>query len=258
METFEELLGFISHSNTQVRKIAIQNVMFYSKTEQYVAYIKANKGRVIRPICRLIGDQQVIASDAITTLINFSGDPELCQEMLECGVVDRTMEVLFFPQDDTDENAKKVLELCFILLANVTQQSEGIERLLKAKKGDKYEFNELYIRKLLYYFFSPRYSNMLNADLDHSKWIGNVLTNISRVEAGRSFIVDGEKKNLEVFKQFVPLLEAENAVRRGGAAGTIRNCLFLDAKHEAILKETTLLQTLLKRLVKGVSSACSE
>ncbi|KAF1729655.1 Protein HGH1 [Beauveria bassiana] len=74
----EELVGFITHQNPQIRLLATENLVPYSLSDPSI--FKVDDMRPIKNLKVLLNDHYKVAEYALSCLINLSGDPEV----LEC------------------------------------------------------------------------------------------------------------------------------------------------------------------------------
>ncbi|KAL8986570.1 MAG: hypothetical protein Q9177_004154, partial [Variospora cf. flavescens] len=77
----EELVGFLHHGNTQIRQIAAENLVPYSKTQPSI--FKNGQLTPIKDLKLLVKDYAPIAKIALTILINISTDPEILKSLSE-------------------------------------------------------------------------------------------------------------------------------------------------------------------------------
>ncbi|KAL8968566.1 MAG: hypothetical protein Q9197_004808 [Variospora fuerteventurae] len=89
----EELVEFLHHGNTQIRQIAAENLVPYSKTQPSI--FKHDQLTPIKDLKLLVKDyavpqwltrennRQPIAKNALTILINISTDPEILKSLSE-------------------------------------------------------------------------------------------------------------------------------------------------------------------------------
>ncbi|KAK4696053.1 hypothetical protein P7C71_g1807, partial [Lecanoromycetidae sp. Uapishka_2] len=77
----EELVEFLHHGNTQIRQVATENLVPYSKAEP--AIFKSAQLQPIKDLKLLVRDYPPIAKNALTILINVSADLEVLKLLAE-------------------------------------------------------------------------------------------------------------------------------------------------------------------------------
>lgn len=77
----EELVEFLHHGNTQIRQIAVENLVPYSKTQPSI--FSASQLTPVKDLKLLIRDYAPIAKNALTILINISSDAEVLKCLAE-------------------------------------------------------------------------------------------------------------------------------------------------------------------------------
>ncbi|KAI4187525.1 MAG: hypothetical protein L6R41_002771, partial [Letrouitia leprolyta] len=117
----EELLQFLDHGNTQVRQIAVENLVSFSATQPTI--FKVNQLTPVKDLKLLVRDYPAIANNALTILINLSTDAEILKFLAEDDAFLET--VLSRITNPKEPNAN----LLSMLLANLAK-SDSLSRLL--------------------------------------------------------------------------------------------------------------------------------
>ncbi|KAL8678423.1 MAG: hypothetical protein Q9186_005231 [Xanthomendoza sp. 1 TL-2023] len=122
----EELVEFLHHGNTQIRQIAAENLIPYSKTQP--AIFKTGQLTPIRDLKLLVKDYPPIATSALTILTNISSDLEILKSLAEDNVFLES--VLNRITNPKETNAT----LLSMLLSNLAK-SDSFERLLSLNRS---------------------------------------------------------------------------------------------------------------------------
>ncbi|MCJ1342896.1 hypothetical protein MMC31_001085 [Peltigera leucophlebia] len=122
----EELVEFLHHGNTQIRQIAVENLVPYSKTEPTI--FKTAQLTPVKDLKLLIRDYAPIAKNALTILINISSDAEILKSLAED---DAFLESVLLRITNPKEKTANDLSM---LLANLSK-SPSLERLLDLKRA---------------------------------------------------------------------------------------------------------------------------
>ncbi|KLJ07838.1 hypothetical protein EMPG_16692, partial [Blastomyces silverae] len=77
----EELVEFLHHGNSQIRQIACENLLEFSISQP--SLFKVHQLLPVRDLKLLVRDYTPIAKNALTILINLSGDEEVLKELAE-------------------------------------------------------------------------------------------------------------------------------------------------------------------------------
>ncbi|KAI4213185.1 MAG: hypothetical protein LQ351_004131 [Letrouitia transgressa] len=76
-----ELVEFLHHGNTQIRQIAVENLVPYSKAQPSI--FKSNQLAPVRDLKLLVKDYAPIAKHVLDILINLSTDHEILKFLAE-------------------------------------------------------------------------------------------------------------------------------------------------------------------------------
>ncbi|CAO1598640.1 MAG: hypothetical protein LQ349_001025 [Xanthoria aureola] len=121
----EELVEFLHHGNTQIRQIATENLVPYSKTQP--AIFKTGQLSPVRDLKLLVKDYSPIAHSALTILINISADPEILKSLAED---DLFLESIL----NRITNPKEANATLFAMLLSNLAKSDSFARLLDLKR----------------------------------------------------------------------------------------------------------------------------
>ena len=123
----EELVGFLSHNQANVRETAAAHVANLSGTPEGLAALKQCPA-LIQALAKISGDIPGVARNALSALINLAQEPGLIPQFEKCRIANRCAENL-------SETDYPLLQLDVILLANLTGCSEAITRELITARG---------------------------------------------------------------------------------------------------------------------------
>lgn len=205
----EELLGFLSSPSPPVKKAAVDIVRDYTGSEDGLQMLGKCCGVLLPSLSRLLAGKKEVSEPAAEALVNLSQNSDLAQKMVDTGVIETAMDILY------KENCE-ITGLLVMLLVNLTQLDSGIDSLLQS--GDE-KMKGLYIMKLVRSFCTSS-SERRGDPLEH---VASVLVNISKKEAGRKLLLDPKRGLL---KQIIRQFDSVSPLRKKGVSGTIRNCCF--------------------------------
>ncbi|PON57594.1 Armadillo-like helical [Parasponia andersonii] len=210
----EELVDFLYSPSPQVAKAAVDIVRGLTGSDDGLRSLANYANKVLPSLSRLLSAAKEISEPAAEALVNLSQNFDLAAKMVDMGIVQTAMDVLYKPDSS-------ISRLLVMLLVNLTQFDAGITSLLQT--GDE-KMQGLYYMKLVRSFC--RSSSEIKEDaFEH---VGSILVNISKNEAGRKLLLDPKRGLL---KQIIRQYDSPNSLRRKGVYGTIRNCCF-DAENE--------------------------
>ena len=170
----DELVQFLSHAQANVRQSAAQHVHQLTASPDGIEALSKCAG-LVPALARLTGDIQPIAQSALSALINLADVPHLIRPFETCGIVGRLSENL-------QQEEYPLMQLDIILLSNLTAKSEKIVNdLLAVRSG----------ATLL------ELATALKDDLEGAHetldCVTNIVTNVSRFQAGRQFLQNKQK-----------------------------------------------------------------
>ncbi|KAH8802725.1 DNA-binding protein-like protein HGH1 [Xylogone sp. PMI_703] len=232
----EELVDFISHGNTQIRQLAVENLVPYSTAQP--AIFKTNQLLPIKDLKLLVRDYKEIAKDAITILINLSSDPEIRENLASDNeFINSLLNRLTNPKEP---NAN----LLSILLANLGK-SDSLKSLLTLTRpipqplsttSQSSNNNTLAISQLLDIFVRGA-SGSYNPDADFD-YLAYLFADLAKhVEGRRYFLTKQDYDGVIPLTKLTVFTEHVSDVRRRGVASTIKNVAFEVDSHGAFLAE---------------------
>ncbi|OVA09028.1 FAM203 N-terminal [Macleaya cordata] len=205
----EELVGFLSSPSPQLKKAAVDIVRGLTGSEEGLQSLAHHSKIVLPALARLLGEPKEVSEPAAEALVNLSQNSDISAKMVEIGMINTAMDMLY-KQDSV------IKRLLVMLLVNLTQLDAGITSLLQT--GDE-KLQGMYVMKLVRSFCTS--SNEKRDDpFEH---VGSILVNISKMEAGRKFLLDPKRGLL---KQIIRQFDSASPLRKKGVSGTIRNCCF--------------------------------
>lgn len=205
----EELVGFLSSPSPAVTKAAVDIVRGLTGSDDGLQSL-GNYSKILLPsLSRLVAGNKEVAEPAAEALVNLSQNSGLAAKMIDMGMINVAMDVLYKP-------GSSISPLLVMLLVNLTQLDVGVTCLLQT--GDE-KMQGLYVMKLVRSFC--RSSD--EASEDPFEHVGSILVNISKQEAGRKLLLDPKRGLL---RQIIRQFDSPSPLRRKGVSGTIRNCCF--------------------------------
>ncbi|KAL3420115.1 hypothetical protein PVAG01_08614 [Phlyctema vagabunda] len=225
----EQLVDFISHGNTQVRQLAVENLVPYSLSQPEV--FKTNQLLPITDLKLLVRDYEKIAKDAITMLINLSTDREVVEFLAADKEFVNTL--LTRVTSPTEPNAN----LLAMLLANLAKWDD-LKSILTLERPAPKELgsNDRAFDQLLDLFVKGA-DGTYNKDAEYD-YLAYFFADLARHEEGRKYFVTKQS-----YDDVVPLTkltvftEHKSDIRRKGVASTIKNVAFEIPSHPAFLSE---------------------
>ncbi|RHY01187.1 hypothetical protein DYB36_002096 [Aphanomyces astaci] len=247
-----ELVEFLSNPRADVRQSAIQLTVGLTGTDSGIQQLI--KADAVKALCRLIGDMNAIARDAIHALVNITAThPGACENALKHDIVNRLMNQL-----DSDFQHK---DLSVMLLANVTTTPEGAKALVT--NDAKYSVREVILQNLTVRFLeSEPEPDGIDPTTNEPKWdddyqyVANVLANITQLEEGRAFLLrlrtkQGQPGQVQsLVHVLLPQVHSANVIRRRGIIQALRNLCF-DSDNHFFLYDTLDIVVHLQRRLAG-------
>ncbi|PBP28519.1 DNA-binding protein HGH1, partial [Diplocarpon rosae] len=241
----EELVEFVSHGNTQVRQLAVENLVPYSATQP--AIFKTNELLPVKDLKLLVRDYEVrssrevmkarpntlqkIARDATTILINLTAD----QDILEYLASDHEFVKILLGRvtNPSEPNAN----LISMLLANLAKYDE-LKDILAIERPAPQELasNNKAIDQLLDLFVKGADGTYNKAaDFDYLSYL---FADLAKHKEGRQyFLAKQEYDGVVPLTKLVVFTEHKSFIRRKGVASTIKNVAFEVDAHPAFLAE---------------------
>ncbi|KAF2291920.1 hypothetical protein GH714_036112 [Hevea brasiliensis] len=205
----EELVGFLSAPSLPVQKAAVDIVRDLTGSEDGLLSLSKYANIVISSLSRLLSQKKEVSEPAAQAVVNLSQNSNLAAKMVEIGMVQMAMDLLYKPDSS-------ITQLLVMLLVNLTQLDAGIKSLLQTEDE---KVQGLFVMRLVRSFCRSSSENR-DDQFDH---VGSILVNISQKEAGRKMLLDPKRGLL---KQILRQFDSTNPLRKKGVSGTIRNCCF--------------------------------
>ena len=192
--------------------------------------------------------------DLLGLLANKLGEAPLNED--EVGAISDEM----FSQLDMYSRNRKVVDLCLVVLSNLTVVEANCEIFVSKEVADGDTMDKVSASKRLESIiesFLKHNPQAEDGELDYTKreaviqadpWahVASVLCNLSRTGLGRKLIL---KVSNDYFPKIASQFRSLNIVRRQGCVGTIRTCLFDSEVHWWALHEAKILPHILYPLV---------
>ncbi|MCJ1405367.1 hypothetical protein MMC11_008594 [Xylographa trunciseda] len=241
----EDLVEFLHHGNTQIRQVAVENLLPYSKTQP--AIFKINQLTPVKDLKLLVKDYAPIAKNVLTILINISGDRDVL------GVVaddDAFLESLLLRITNVKEpNANEIA----MLLANMAK-SESIERLLTLKRDVPLGLSasKVAIDQLMDCFVKGAEGSWNpKADFDYLAYL---FADLAKFPSGASYLTTIQAyDNVHPLSKLLPFTTPPSSLpRRLGAATVLKNVSFSVSSHPTLLSSPlSVLPYILLPLASG-------
>ncbi|KAK9114196.1 hypothetical protein Syun_020993 [Stephania yunnanensis] len=205
-----QLLAILPSLGGMVKNSLEEIVVCCTRSLESKQTILTHSNHRVAYLYRLHGSNSSIefSEPAAEALVNLSQNLELSTKMVSLDMITTTLDILY-------KSESGITRLLIMLLVNLTQFDVGITSLLQIG----YEkIQGLYIKKLVRSFCTS--SSEKEDVFEH---IGSILVYISKIEAGRKFLLDPKNGLL---KQIIRQSDSASPVRKKGVSGTIRNCCF--------------------------------
>ncbi|KAK0112066.1 hypothetical protein ONS96_001327 [Cadophora gregata f. sp. sojae] len=225
----EQLVDFVSHGNTQVRQLAVENLVPYSLTDPTI--FKTNDLLPIKDLKLLVRDYEKIAHDATTILINLTADREILENLASDRDFVKTL--LGRVTNPAEPNAN----LISMLLANLAKYDELKDILtVEAPAPKELASNNKAIDQLLDLFVKGADGTYNKAaDFDYLSYLFADLA--KHKEGRRYFLTKQEYDGVVPLTKLVVFTEHRSDIRRKGVASTIKNVAFEIDAHPSFLDE---------------------
>ncbi|KAJ5834260.1 hypothetical protein N7447_000286 [Penicillium robsamsonii] len=224
----EELVEFLHHGNTQIRQIACENLVGFSTAQPEL--FKRHQLLPVRDLKLLVRDYIPISKNALTILINLSGDEEVLKLLAE----DEFIEDLLAKLTNVEEpNADEVA----MLLANLVKH-ENLQKLLtlKRKAPETVSTSDNAIDQLMDCFVKGAEGSLnKHANFDYLSY---VFADLSQTEKGRAYFTQRQDYDEVVpITKLTVFTEHKSDIRRKGIASTIKNVAFEVDSHPMLFDE---------------------
>ncbi|KAK5169396.1 Protein hgh1 [Saxophila tyrrhenica] len=233
----EDLVEFLHHGNTQVRQIAVENLVPYSTSQPSI--FKRHQLLPINDLKLLIRDYPQIAKNVLTILVNLSGEDGEVRAKLVSD--DEFLESLLKRVTDTKEPHA---DLQCMLLANLSK-SPSIPKLLSLQRPvpTPLSTSPFAIDQLLDCFVKGS-GGSYNKDANHD-YLSYLFADLAKHAAGREYFLTPRKEDEGIvpLSKIIVFTEHGSAIRRRGVANTIKNVCFDVPAHPRLLYSDTDLET---------------
>ncbi|KAG9673572.1 DUF383-domain-containing protein, partial [Aureobasidium melanogenum] len=224
----EELVEFLHHGNTQIRQIAVENLVGFSTAQP--SLFKYQDLTPIKDMKLLVRDYPPIAKNVLTILVNISSDEQILNSLAQD---DQFLETLYSRITNAkEENADEMA----MLLANLTKH-EHLKTLLTVKREvpKPLSTSPFAIDQLLDLFVKGQegsYNPKANFD-----YLCYVFADMSKYEEGRKHFLTPreEDENIVPLSKLIVFTEHKSTIRRRGVASTIKNASFDTDSHVKML-----------------------
>ncbi|GBC00941.1 hypothetical protein RclHR1_04000022 [Rhizophagus clarus] len=235
-EQLESLFEFLHDNNSNVRQIALKNLLGYTvSTSQYQQLFKSNNMRPIIDLKNLCKDDTIIAHDAYKALVNLTSDEEIRNEMND----DKFLKYLM----TTITNREAILaDLACMLLSNITK-NELISIKILSLNVEQIQHLSHSTRAMdqLVDVFIKGLNRNYNKEAEFH-FLASVFANVSVIPQGRRdfFLTSASYDNIAPISKLIIFTEHSNIIRRGGVISCIKNCCFETDYHLDMLSEENI------------------
>ncbi|RDW83981.1 protein HGH1 [Aspergillus mulundensis] len=225
----DELVEFLHHGNTQIRQIACETLVGYSASKPEI--FKRHQLLPIQDLKLLVRDYTPIASNALTILVNLSGDQEVLHKLASD---DNFIETLLVKV--TNPKERNADGIC-MLFANLAKSGQ-IKKLftLKRRSAQPVSTSENSIDQLMDCFVKGA-EGALNKHSNYD-YLSYLFADLSKLEEGRAYFTSRQDYDGVVpVTKLTVFTEHTSTVRRRGVASTIKNVAFEIPFHPTLFSE---------------------
>ncbi|KAL4959183.1 protein HGH1 [Aspergillus stella-maris] len=225
----DELVEFLHHGNTQIRQIACENLVGYSSSKPEI--FKRHQLLPIQDLKLLVRDYTPIATNALTILVNLSGDQEVLDKLAGD---DAFLETLLLKVTGNKERNADGISM---LLANFGK-SEKLKKLLTLKRRSAEPVsNSLYAIDQLMDCFVKGADGTLNRYSNYD-YLSYLFADLSKLEEGRAYFTTRQDYDGVVpVTKLTVFTEHTSTIRRRGVASTLKNVAFDIPFHSTLFSE---------------------
>ncbi|CAB4411873.1 unnamed protein product [Rhizophagus irregularis] len=232
-EQLESLFEFLHDNNSDVRQIALKNLLEYTiSTSQYQSLFKRNNMRPIIDLKNLCKDNTVTAHNAYKALVNLTSDDEIRKEMNDENFLKYLM--------TTITNREAILaDIACMLLSNITKNELICVKILSLNvQPIQYLSNSTRAMDQLVDVFVKGLNRKYNKEAEFH-FLASVFANVSMIPQGRRdfFLSSASYDNVAPISKLIIFTEHSNIIRRGGVISCIKNCCFEMDHHLDMLSE---------------------
>ncbi|KXS14969.1 DUF383-domain-containing protein [Gonapodya prolifera JEL478] len=229
-EQLEELFPFLRDPKQEVRKLAVEHVLSFSTSQQFIPVFEKSKKTVVRDLKKLLTDAPLVAHDALKSLINLSLNAPILTELRDESYLITLVTLTVVP-------TSVLADLACMALSNATKGSEIAAMLVKGrKKGGKTTSHVAALVDVFVKGEGKKYN--LKAEFN---FLANVFANVTVTSEGRALFLaepptqQGTETPVPLLADLAPFVEHPDIIRRGGVISTIKNCLFDISSHPSLL-----------------------
>ncbi|KAL4880514.1 hypothetical protein BJY04DRAFT_79527 [Aspergillus karnatakaensis] len=226
----DELVEFLHHGNTQIRQIACETLVGYSASKPEI--FKRHQLLPIQDLKLLVRDYTPIASNALTILVNLSGDQEVLDNL---ATDDAFLETLLLKVTNNKERNANGIAMLFANLA----KSDKIKRIFTLQRRSAQPVSSsLFAVDQLMDCFVKGAEGALNQHANYD-YLSYLFADLSKLEEGRTYFTSRQEYDGVVpVTKLTVFTEHTSTVRRRGVASTIKNVAFDIPFHPTLLSET--------------------
>ncbi|KAJ8297158.1 Protein HGH1 [Rhodotorula toruloides] len=237
-----ELFQFLADPQAPVRRIALATLLPYTAPDAPERKLFLRDSHV-EQIATMCADNELIAHDAISALINLSSMLEVVQRLHKLpGFVTGLVRLI------VDEKAL-LSDLACMLLSNMSKFDSVSRQILglrvpvgsKASTGEGEAAggtegeDEIAALDLLLEVFLRGEGKKYNPNANYD-FLASVFANVSLLPQGRAFLLATPDRSVEPpLAKIISFTEHPSTIRRGGVASTIKNAAFEKAGHTRLV-----------------------
>ncbi|KAI9726183.1 MAG: hypothetical protein M1828_001856 [Chrysothrix sp. TS-e1954] len=224
----EELVGFLHHGNTEIRRTAIENLVGYSKAQPSI--FKTDQLTPVKDLKLLVKDYPAIAKNVLTILINIAEDREVLESLAKD---DAFLETLMLRiTDEKEPNANEMA----MLFANLAKADETLKLLQLRRNVPKTLSKSAYAIDQLMDCFVKGAEGGYNKDANFD-YLSFFFADMAKSPDIREYFVTPQLRddNIIPLTKLTVFTEHRSKIRRRGVAATIKNVTFDVASHPRLL-----------------------
>ncbi|KAI9760147.1 MAG: hypothetical protein M4579_001867 [Chaenotheca gracillima] len=226
----EELVEFLHHGNTQIRQVAVENLVGFSTSQP--AIFKTGQLTPIKDLKLLIRDYAPISQNALTILINLSDDKEILENLAKD---DTMLESLLLRITNDKEPSANLLAM---LLANLAKSDDFKRILTLQREVPKSLSSSKNAMDQLMDCFVKGAQGSYNKEADYD-YLAYFFADIAKHPEGREYFTTAQAYDDVIpISKIVVFTEHKSHIRRKGVASTIKNVAFSIPFHPTLLSES--------------------
>ncbi|KAF6255311.1 hypothetical protein COO60DRAFT_1641647 [Scenedesmus sp. NREL 46B-D3] len=219
----QDLVEFLGSKRPEVQQAAVDIVSGLSGSPEGINRLKGIQVALLGALLRITGTPDAdpaVSRAALTALVNLSQDAALGKALLQFNTV----------------------ALQLMLLVNLTVDEQGCEHLLQLSRQG---MEGLHMALLLQMFVKSAVT-LMPGQPDPYEHIGALLTNSTRLQAGRKLLLQPGRGFLQALA--AQLGPGSSLARRRGCSGALRNCC-ISAEEDGTLQELVSDKAVLARVL---------